>query len=134
MADQEEVEGAEVESSNDGIIKATYRKTGAAVEFGKTFGATLQESVALYGEEVVHDYFTRQATIACQGRARAVLAAGGSRADAIAAGVAFVPGVITRTRVARDPYAELAQQLASGTISMADLEAKLKEQLAALGQ
>lgn len=51
----------------------------ASVEY--EFGGNLEESVAIFGEQRVHDHFVRNAKIALQGFMSRMLKAGKSQAD-----------------------------------------------------
>lgn len=125
-------EQTDVEAEDDGVIGVLSKKTGVSVVFEKSFGDTLPEAVQLFGEDVVFNLFHRQATIACQSRVRGILDKGGSKDAAVEAGLNFKPGVITRTRVAKDPVAELARQVVEGKLTMEQLEEQLKARLAEL--
>ena len=127
----EQTESAE---QNDGTItiEVASKKTDRQVSFDKSFGKDLEESVSLYGADVVHRIFVQQAVIKAQARVRIALDKGASTEDAVKLGVDFVPGVTTRTRVAKDPVAEMAAKVAAGEISQEDLVAQLEAKLAEL--
>ena len=129
MADEEQNGDG---GKDSGLLSVTSRKVGVSVEFEKDFGANLEEAEERYGHEVVFSLYNRQAVIACQARVRGVLDKGGSKEDAIKAGTDFVPGVVTRTRTAKDPVAELAKAMHEGKIDASDLEEHLKQRLAEL--
>ena len=54
-------------------ITVRSNKTDREIEFTRDFGGTIEESVNLFGAEVVHAVFVAQATIRAQGAARSVL-------------------------------------------------------------
>lgn len=133
MSEETQAEGTEEKKEKQkGVIEVTSKKTDRSVEFEKTFGNTVEEAVELFGSEVVFTNFNQQCVIKCQAKVRGILDKGGTPEDAIAAGQNYTPGVVTRTRSAKDPVAQLAAAVASGDMSREELQAKLEEQLAAL--
>lgn len=115
------------------VIEVKSQKSDRTVEFEKSFGDSLQDAINLYGEEVVFTIFRQQAIIKCQAKVRNILDKGGKVEDAIAAGQNYAPGVVTRTRIAADPFAQLANKVKTGKMTKEELRAQLEAQLEALG-
>jgi len=84
-----------------------------STSFEKDFGANLAESVALFGETIVHKLFRAKAIIEVQDVARNALAAGKTPAEAAALAVAHKLG--EATRVAKDPTKAVMAALPSMT-------------------
>lgn len=125
---------AEESEKADGFIRVK-NGNGLEVEFEKAFGADLNESVSLYGGDVVYGIFHRQAIIQCQGRVRAVLNKEDSTLeDAIAAGENFTPGIKVARASGESLIKKMAKDVASGKISKEDLVAQLEAQLAKLAE
>ena len=119
-------------TKTEGTIEVTSRKTDRTVQFEKNFGSTVEEALELYGEKVVFSNFRQQVIIKCQAKVRQLLDKGGSVEDAVTAGENYVPGIITRAKVAKDPIQDLARKVASGELSQEDLIAQLEAQVASL--
>jgi len=115
-------------------INAKSPKTGREVSFVRDFGSTIEESVELFGSEVVHSIFQAQATIRAQGAARSVLDKDDKSPDeAVKAGETYTPGVVRKGGGSKkDPFKVLAEKMISGQISkdeiMAELEKRLTEE------
>lgn len=65
---------------------------GAGVEFEYNFGETPGETDDLFGSEIVYSYAIRGLTIAAQGHARAMIKAGKSKDEILAAMKIWKPG------------------------------------------
>lgn len=114
------------------VVKSA--KTGRTVEFDYEAGANYEEAVALFGAEAIFHGFIRATTIAVQNSARVVLdkrnEAGGPANTpevAVAAGMGYKPGSARRAPGApkKDPVQALAEQLAGGKVTLADLQKML---------
>ena len=116
----------------DITITAKSPKTGREVEFVRDFGSTIDESVELFGSEVVHSIFIAQATIRAQGAARTVLDKDDKSADdAITAGETYTPGVVRRGgNSKKDPFNVLAEKMNSGQLTQEDILAELQKRMA----
>ena len=124
-------------------IKVKSKKTDREVTFERNFGDTLEDSVALFGADTVHDTFVAQVVIRAQSAARNVLddfANDGTvkftSAQAIEAGVAYTPGVArARGGVSqRDPYATMVAKVVSGKMTAEEVMAELQLRLASAGK
>jgi len=130
-------------------IKTRSPKSGREVEFDRNLGATLAETVALFGEDVTHSMATAQIEIRIQGAVRSALDAGygkgkdgnptvtdekstNSPQEAIKAGQDHTPGVARKGGGGRksDPFAKIAEKIDSGEMSEADVLKMVKEKLA----
>tara|TARA_Y100000310_G_scaffold196334_1_gene196402 strand:+ start:5180 stop:5602 length:423 start_codon:yes stop_codon:yes gene_type:complete len=117
---------------DSGVIEVTSRKTDRSVSFEKSFGESVEDALARYGEKVVFSNYRQQVVIKCQARVRQILDKGGSTEDAIKAGVDFVPGVITRTKTVKDPIKEIAGQVARKELTQDELMALVTSHVAEL--
>ena len=124
-------------------VKVKSKKTDREVTFERNFGATLEDSVALFGADVVHDTFVAQVVIRAQSVARNMLddfANDGTvkftSAQAIEAGVAYTPGVArARGGVSqRDPYDTMVAKVVSGKMTAEEVMAELQLRLASAGK
>ena len=106
-------------------------KTGREVSFERDFGSTVEESVQLFGAEVVHSVFTAQATIRAQGAARSVLDKDDkSTEEAVKAGETYTPGGVRRGGGSKkDPFSVLAAKINSGQLSQEEILAELDKRL-----
>jgi hypothetical protein len=106
-------------------------KTDREVEFTRDFGSTIEESIDMFGAEVVHTTFVSQATIRAQGAARTVLNSDDKSADdAIKAGETYTPGVVRKSAGSKkDPYNQLADMINAGSVSQEDILAELQKRL-----
>ena len=116
----------------DITINVKSPKTDREVEFVRDFGSTIEESVELFGADVVHSIFLAQATIRAQGAARSVLDKDDKAPDdAITAGETYTPGVVRRgTGGKKDPFNVLAEKLSSGALTQEDILAELQKRMA----
>jgi nucleotide-binding universal stress UspA family protein len=117
-------------------------KSGRSVEFVRDLGANLAETVELFGESVVHSMATSQIEIRIQGAARTALDLGAengapgekslSEAEAVTAGLEYVPGVTRRGggRPKADPIDKLAAAVKAGDLTAEQVMDLLKEKLA----
>lgn len=114
-------------------IEVNSPKTDRSVAFVRNFGATIEESVEMFGAEVVHSVFTAQAIIRAQGAARTVLDKGENGGEqAVEAGLAYTPGVVRRSAGGgkKDPFNVLAEKMKSGTLTEEQLLEELKKRMA----
>ena len=116
----------------DITITVKSPKTDREVEFVRDFGSTIEESVELFGADVVHSIFIAQATIRAQGSARTVLDKDDKSADdAIKAGETYTPGVVRKGGGSKkDPFNVLAEKMNSGQLTEADILAELQKRMA----
>ena len=116
----------------DTTITVRSNKTDREIEFTRDFGGTIEESVELFGAEVVHAVFVAQATIRAQGAARSVLDnAEKSTDDAINAGNTYTPGVVRRAASKKDPFFILAEKMNNGQLTQEEILAELQKRMAA---
>ena len=114
-------------------IISNSKKTGKTAEFERDFGVNLEAAVALFGADAVHAGFVNDADTTCKNIARQHMDKGKTVDEAIAAAMAWVPGV-KRSRAAgpkKDTLAKYAERIKSGAISLDDLLAELKTKLEA---
>ena len=118
-----------------------------AVTIKRNLGATLAESVELFGEEVVHSHALAQIEIRIQGAVRNVLDSGHkvkkdkdgnetkpgdqfSEEDAAKAGEEYTPGVQKRSGAPKkDPIQALKAKVASGEMTKEQVIAALRAEL-----
>ena len=87
-------------------------KDGRSVNFDYEFGDTLQATLDLFGEKIVHDYALRGLVVAAQGRARGLLKAGKISEDEIRAEMAkWKPGEARVVKSAAEKIRELSEKL-----------------------
>ena len=116
----------------ESLISVVSKKTNRQVEFTRNFGETLAQAAEMFGEDVVLSTFTAQAIIRAQSSARAVLDKDDSTPESsIAAGEAYTPGVIRRSggKPKKSAYKALAAKVASGEITMEEIQEQLTEAL-----
>lgn len=133
------------EASNDGatqdvetgIVTITVKspKTNRSIEFQRDFGKDLEAATALFGAETVHGIFVAQAVIRAQNAARIVLDNGEKGGqDAVAAGVAYVPGAPRKGGGGGgrkiDLFARMADQLESGELTEDQILEKIRQKRA----
>jgi len=115
--------------------KVIDEKTGkqrvltASMEYN--FGASLQESVELFGEAPVHSAFVAASIVSLQGNIRSGLDRGEDEAAIRVRLAPWKPGV-TMHRVS-DPIAALKAQFASGTMTEEEKRAKVNAIIEAAG-
>lgn len=118
-------ENSDTRIAEDGTctIKATRPKEGREVTYSRSFGKDLEEAVSMFGAEVVHSIFQSQAIIRSQGAARTALKSGLKDDEAVAAGLAYTPGVQRKGggRKAADPVAAIAAKVKSGEMTKEEL-------------
>ena len=110
----------------DTTIKATKNDNTATISYD--FGATVDESVELFGADVVYAGFTKSATITAQANMRRLLEAGGSEEDVQAKMNDWKPGVVARRT--KDPVGAIKNKFANlDSDAQKALIKALKEQL-----
>jgi len=103
-------------------INVTSNKTDRAISFNKDFGESLEKSVELFGEEVVHSIFVAQAVIRCQSAARGVLDNEKKTEDeAVAAGQGYTPGIVRRAAGGQSAMNKVLEAVAGGKLSQAQV-------------
>ncbi len=106
-------------------IEVKSKKTDRSVSFEKEFGASIEEALSMFGAEVVFSTFLAQCTIRAQNAARVVLdKAAFSKDQAIAAGVAYTPGVIRKASPEKKKeaaYETIAAELRAGRMTLEQL-------------
>ena len=126
-------------------ITAKSPKSGRAITIKRDLGLTLKDTIALFGEDVVHSMATAQIEIRIQGAGRSTLDAGykdGKVADqklvnsedaAKKAATEYMPGVARKGggRKPADPMDKLADLVDSGQMDQKDIIAELQKRLAA---
>jgi len=78
-------------------VKTTSKKTNREMEVEYDFGATLEDSVAKFGADVVHSKFVDSAIIALQAAVRTALDAGKTEAEVLQKVQNWKLGVVNRT-------------------------------------
>ena len=99
---------------DSGVIEVTSRKTDRSVSFEKSFGESVEDALARYGEKVVFSNYRQQVVIKCQARVRQILDKGGSTEDAIKE----IAGQVARKELTQDELMALV------TSHVAELEAE----------
>lgn len=127
-------ENNEVAISETGVVEITVKspKTDRSVTYEKNFGKDLEESVALFGADVVHSIFVAQAVIRSQAAARNVLDDGEKGGtEAITAGQSYTPGAVRKSGGSgkSDPIAKLAAKIQAGELTKEQLLEMLAKRL-----
>lgn len=121
-----------------GKIDVTAPKVNRTVSIEKNFGATTEDKVNLFTEDVCNSCLDAIFTIKCQAVVRAKLVAvneAGERVftdeQAIAAGEAYVPQKATRAEK-KSATTILAEKVVKGELSEKDLVREIRAQIALL--
>lgn len=107
------------------------RKDGSTYSVEKNFGATLEESVALFGSEVVHAGFVRMATTDLRNRYRNAVEQNAPNLDESIQ--AWEPGKGSSIKIRVDPVAAISKKIESGEVTLEQLEAWRAQLLAQQG-
>jgi len=144
MAKQDQAKAAE--KTGEVAITTKSPASQRQVTIKRNLGATLAESVELFGEEVVHSHALNQIEIRIQGAVRNVLDSGHKvkkdkdgnetkpgevfdEAAAEQAGLEYTPGVQKRTATKKDPIAALKAKVESGEMTREQVIEALKREL-----
>jgi hypothetical protein len=116
-------------------INVKAPKTGRELDINLDFGESLDESVAKYGKEVVHNGFVRMCKTDAGNKARAMMNDAAVTLESIKEAIeSWVPGVSMVGGVKRDPVKALIAKIESGEATDEELEeaqAKLREAIKA---
>jgi len=128
--------------SAEGVVTMKIRapKVGRSIEVSRDFGASLEDTVELFGAETVHNAAVQQLVIRCQAASRSALEtlndkddpnSGFMYSEDEAADIAstYMPGVRRATGGAslEKAKATVSEAVAKGTMTIEELEARIKE-------